>query len=863
MVCNDIRINIMTKTQSLMASLRIIGASCISVIDMAAQCNSQWAPGESFPGVDGEVYAMVEWDPDGAGPISPRLVVGGSFTIAGGVVASNIATLDRQTGAWAPLGSGTSGAVRSLCVMPDGSLAVGGDFATAGGGPVANIARWNGSSWLSIAGGTNGRVSALTVLANGDLVAGGSFTSAGGAPANYIAKWDGVAWSPLGLGMGAGAGGPTPRVLALAVRPGGQLIAGGEFITAGGVTVNRIAAWDGANWSDIGGVFPALFEGAGVYSLAVLPNGHLVAGGLWNTVAGLGGSRCIALWNGSTWSSFGSLAAPGAVWSLAVSTSGEIFAGGTFGDLGSRVARRTLASSWAQLGSGVGTGTVLALAALQNGELAVGGQGINTASGVAVSGLAMWNGASWSSAAPGLDAQVACITSTPQQQWIVGGDFVRAGGVSAARIARFDGLSWSPLAGGLDGPVRAVCALPNGDVVAGGSFAAANGSPASSIAVWSAASNTWGPLGLGMNPGSVVSSLVRLPNGHIVAGGDFTQAGGVAANRVAVWNGSTWTPLGGGMNGAVNALAVLPNGDLVAAGSFTGAGTVPANRIALWNGLAWSALGSGLNNSVNALAVLPNGSIVAGGTFTSAGGVSRSRIALWNGTAWSGLGTGLNGTCLALASLPNGDVVAAGQFGSAGGVTANRIARWNGASWAALGSGADNNVAALAFLPSGQLALGGSFKVANGVVSTRFARLVTPCVAASVAAGGGCPSSGGGNSYASVTLPWTGSTYRTRGTGLPVFAFVAVVNGFSATSIPLAVALPPAPPGCTLLASPDVLEVTISNAGVVDAQIVIPNTASLAGIVLHQQLVALEVDAGLNPVQNTTTNALVATVGTF
>ena len=106
----------------------------------------------------------------------------------------------------------------------------------------------------------------------------------------------------------------------------------------------------------------------------------------------------------------------------------------------------------------------------------------------------------------------------------------------------------------------------------------------------------------------------------LVAGGFFTAAGSVTANRVAHWNGTAWSALGTGMNSAVSALTVLPNGDLVAGGSFTLAGGVPASRVARWNGTAWSALGSGMNFDVYALAVLPNGDLVAGGNFTTAGG---------------------------------------------------------------------------------------------------------------------------------------------------------------------------------------------------------------------------------------------------
>ena len=52
----------------------------------------------------------------------------------------------------------------------------------------------------------------------------------GGVVVNGIARWDGFAWQPLGSGMSLGFGG----IAALAVY-NGDLIAGGNFSTAGGV----------------------------------------------------------------------------------------------------------------------------------------------------------------------------------------------------------------------------------------------------------------------------------------------------------------------------------------------------------------------------------------------------------------------------------------------------------------------------------------------------------------------------------------------------------------------------------------------------------------------------------------------------
>src|SRR5687767_11151965 len=137
---------------------------CVAIVilvgrnDAIAQCTFEWRAGEGLPGLynvgpfHGSAAATTTWDPDGPGPQSELLVVGGTFTIAGNVPANYIAT-------------------------------------------------WNGKTWQSLGGGTNSTVLALVVY-NGEVIAGGNFTSAGGVPANGIARWNGSLWQPLASGMG-------------------------------------------------------------------------------------------------------------------------------------------------------------------------------------------------------------------------------------------------------------------------------------------------------------------------------------------------------------------------------------------------------------------------------------------------------------------------------------------------------------------------------------------------------------------------------------------------------------------------------------------------------------------------------------
>ncbi len=74
-------------------------------------------------------------------------------------------------------------------------------------------------------------------------------------------------------------------------------------------------------------------------------------------------------------------------------------------------------------------------------------------------------------------------------------------------------------------------------------------------------------------------------------------------------------------------------GILVVGGEFTRAGSAAASNIALWDGTSWSALGEGLNGRVEAITVW-NGDIYAGGYLTASGGTTLSHLARWTGTDW-------------------------------------------------------------------------------------------------------------------------------------------------------------------------------------------------------------------------------------
>jgi hypothetical protein len=160
---------------------------------------------------------------------------------------------------------------------------------------------------------------------------------------------------------------------------------------------------------------------------------------------------------------------------------------------------------------------------------------------------------------------------------------------------------------------------------------------------------------------------------------------------------------------------------------------------------------------------------------------------------------------------------------------------------------------ALMFRPNGELVLGGSFGVVVGQGSAFLARRVPACPALVAPAGAGCARSGGANELSVVELAWLGGTCRTRGTGLPAVAVVSIVNGFAPASIPLAAVLP--------LATPDFVTFAVATAGTVETAVAIPATPAVIGATFWQQLNPFELDAALQIVAVTATNALRFTVG--
>ncbi|MGE3173839.1 MAG: hypothetical protein AB7O97_14540 [Planctomycetota bacterium] len=833
-----------TPRRSLLPSL---AAVALFAATAASQCAPQPLPGLGTPGVGlfdtapGVVHATTLWDPDGAGPAGPVLVLGGDFSTLGTTPAANIGTYDPSTGATAALGSGTNNTVRGLAVTAAGDLIAVGSFQQAGGVAASFAARWNGTAWSPLGAGLNGPGYSVLGLPGGDVVVGGQFTQAGGVATNLAARWNGSTWSAMGFPLAGG------KVAALATLANGDVVAGNDFVYR----------WNGTSWLQLGTL-------SGVFSaLQLLPNGDLAAAGLASGVLNSPGK--IARWDGANWLPFGTDPNDD-VRALAVLPNGDLVAGGEFtlinGVAANRIARFD-GVQWQPLAGGatydltVGVlPGVFALRTLPGGDLAAGGA-FRYAGGVPADSIARWNGTAWTPLAIGTNGTVLQIVELQNGDRLAVGDFTSIDGVAANRVARFDGVQWQPLGSGVDKLCLAATELPNGDLVVGGLFLNAGGQPASHIARWDGAA--WHAMGVGID--GDVFALATMPNGDVVAGGGFNNAGGAPAGRIARWNGSAWSAMGT-FGGAIAELLVARDGTLFAGGFFLSVDNAPAIHVAHFDGTTWSPLGGGTDAIVQAMVQLPGGDVVAAG----AAPLLTNHLYRWDGSLWTSFAGPLpsNSRVNGLAALPGGDLIVGG-LGLPGSTPTNSVnlARWNGVAWSEVAQ-TEAWVRDVAVLADGSIVIGGSFHLVDGAAVAYHARLVSACPAVSLPLGAGCSSSTAPLQLEVDALPWLGSTFATTATGFAPSSFAVWELGLSTLGTPMPLLHPAGGVGCTQWINSDLLSyLLLPSGGAVSAGVFVPADPAFVGLVFHHMVASVEVDASLQITRLAGTNAVTLTIGSY
>ncbi len=554
----------------------------------------------------GDVNAAAVWDPDGAGPLPPQIVLAHTHSdfAWSAPYPPPPPTLDSRItrlGAGGPVdlvvGGTLQTAFRDLAVYDDdaggpgaSSLYVAGNYELTPGGAVAeHLSRLTSAGLAPIAGDVDGAVAALRTIPSDPFAQGsptlyalGQFAHIGGAAATSIARWNGVTWSRLGPGFSLVDQGQTvttsPSTLCIFDDDGAGprpafLYAGGSFSTAGYAPSNGIVRWDGFYWAPAG---PVINNAVHALLSADLGSGPtLYIGGQFTAADGIPASS-IARWDGQAFSAF-------------------------------------------PLG---GNNHVDALGVFQ-GQLVAAGK-FTLMGGVPVGRIARYTGSTWSPFGAGFDGNVSALAVFDDQRGggpalYAAGQFTHSAGQPMSRIARWTGQAWAPLSAGTDGDITALAVIGNG-LYAGGPFTSAGGQPAPGVARWDG--SAWTPL----PPTGAAVETLAVHRGVLYAGG---AAGGGTA-LISAWNGRSWFALPA-LSGAADAVhlttlaSVSDDGVappvLYASGEFTVAGGVAAAHLARWDGTSWAAIGDGLDAPARAITRFYS-ALALGGDFLSAGGLT-------------------------------------------------------------------------------------------------------------------------------------------------------------------------------------------------------------------------------------------------
>lgn len=463
-------------------------------------------------------------------------------------------------------------------------------------------------------------------------------------------------------------------------------------------SVRAMAVFDDGNG-------PALYIGGGFTAVGEVPTGG------------------IARWDGIEWSKAGSQTFAD-VHCLATLDLGEgpaLFAGGIMG--GANCVARWNGADWTTLGSPM-SAPIKALAVFDDGNgwgpaLYAGGRFTDPGTHIV-----RWDGAAWSTVGGGVYGPPSAIAPEVNAMTVfdddgggpnppallVTGAFGHAGGLAVNNIAKWNGRAWSALGSGLiyenDPPSTRVFDMAvfdaDGDgpgepaLHVCGSFTSAGGAAASYIASWDG--STWSPLGGGLGGPALVIKPVydrRLGGPALFAGGYFTTAEGQPAKRLAQWDGASWTGFSPGLGGpsvgtqveSIEVFEKLSSDEpsLFVGGSFTNAGTVETQNLARWDGQAWWSAtgGSGLDHRIHALMYFDDGEKQK--LYAGGAATSESELKCFDGTHWAPVGN-LSGVLLSLAVFDDGTgsaIYSGGAFLVGGTIVG--VAKWE-AEWSPVGT---------------------------------------------------------------------------------------------------------------------------------------------------------------------------------
>lgn len=266
---------------------------------LAGFAQSNWSTESGGTITFDDIVMDLGFDDDG------RLYVGGYFKQAGGKEANGLARWDGQQ--WEGLGD-VSRAISNIHIKGDEIFVAG--HVLEPHSHLFQVAKWTEDGIIPIGQFyegccDNGSIQALVTDERGRLYVGGNFHSVDSLITTSIVSWDRADWDSLGTGVtGPGIFDIVKDVVYDILVQDSSIYIAGSFDEVGGEKVNRVARWNGFEWHSFGYGLGDTHDHS-VYALALSPGGNLIAGGSFG-VTGDKGVDNIVQWNGESWESVGS-----------------------------------------------------------------------------------------------------------------------------------------------------------------------------------------------------------------------------------------------------------------------------------------------------------------------------------------------------------------------------------------------------------------------------------------------------------------------------------------------------------------------------------------------------------------------------
>lgn len=348
-----------------------------------------------------------------------------------------------------------------------------------------------------------------------------------------------------------------------------------------------------------------------VYAVAVQPDGKIVVGGNFTSVAPNGGPAVtrnhLARFNADgTLDTFFDPNLNSTVFAIVLHPDGRILVGGSFTQVSpnggataarNRIARLNSDGTLDGLFNPNANQTVFAIAVQSDGKILAGGyfNGANSIGGQARNNIAR------------LDAATGLADSFDPHAML--------------------GIGSGP------GPIYTIAIQTDGKILAGGDFRQIGGQVRRFIARLDPATGL--PDSFNANADATVRSISLQADGKILLGGDFVTVGGQSRYRLARLDPATALAdsfdsnnlPGSGAQGTVT--AIQADGKVLFGSQFQSIGGQSRNRIARLDSVTGlpDSFDPNANDLVRAIAIQADGKIIMGGAFTTIGGQTRKYIA--------------------------------------------------------------------------------------------------------------------------------------------------------------------------------------------------------------------------------------------